>query len=217
MGTTLMFTVVIQLLLLLLCISAHEAAHAWVAARCGYSTARLLGRVSLNPLRHLDPIGSVLLPLMLIVLGVPVFGFGRPVIVQAKNLRRPYWQMLMVSCAGPAVNLLLALLAVIAVLAAGAALGAGARDAALARVPLPRLQEPDFGRMVAFPLLFTLVRLATVNIFLALLNLLPVPPLDGGQIALQVLPADWAASLASVRPYGRIIGVALPLLPLTLP
>jgi Zn-dependent protease len=214
--STVLFTGVVQLLVLLLSISAHEAAHAWVADRCGDPTARLLGRVSLNPLRHLDPIGSVLLPLMLIVLGVPVFGFGRPVLVQAKNLRRPYWQMLMVSCAGPAVNLLLALLAVVAVLAAGAALGAGARDAALASVPLPRLKEPDFGRLAAFPLMFTLVRLATVNIFLALFNLLPVPPLDGGQIALQVLPADWAASLASVRPYGRIIGVALALVAVTL-
>jgi Zn-dependent protease len=214
--STLLFTGVVQLLVLLLSISAHEAAHAWVADRCGDSTARLLGRVSLNPLRHLDPIGSVLLPLMLIVLGVPVFGFGRPVPVQAKNLRRPYWQMLMVSSAGPAVNLLLALLAVIAVLVAAAALGGGARDAALASVPLPRRVEPDIGRLVAFPLMFTLVRLATVNIFLAMFNLLPVPPLDGGQIALQVLPADWAASLASVRPYGRIIGVALALVAVTL-
>src|SRR5258707_10493446 len=127
--STLLFTGVVQLLVLLLSISAHEAAHAWVADRCGDSTARLLGRVSLNPLRHLDPIGSVLLPLMLIVLGVPVFGFGRPVIVQAKNLRRPYWQMLMVSCAGPAVNLLLGLLPVIGAVAAGGAPGGRARAA----------------------------------------------------------------------------------------
>lgn len=214
--STLLFTGVVQLLVLLLSISAHEAAHAWIADRCGDPTARLLGRVSLNPARHLDPIGSVLLPLMLITLGLPVYGWGRPVPVQAKNLRRPYRQMLLVSSAGPAVNLLLALLATFAVMAAASALGAGARDAALASVPLPHRVEPDFSRLTAFPLMFTLVRLATVNIFLALFNLLPVPPLDGGQIALQVLPADWAASLASVRPYGRIIGVALALVAVTL-
>src|SRR6202023_4008324 len=96
MGTTLIFTAVVQLLLVLLSISAHEAAHAWVADRCGDSTARLLGRVSLNPLRHLDPFGSVLLPLLLAglpllspIVQVPVFGWGRPPPVVGRNVPRP--------------------------------------------------------------------------------------------------------------------------------
>src|SRR5258708_33250299 len=124
--STLLFTGVVQLLVLLLSISAHEAAHAWIADRCGDPTARLLGRVSLNPARHLDPIGSALLPLMLITLGLPVYGWGRPVPVQAKNLRRPYRQVLLGSSAGPAVNPPLALLSPFAVLGAPLAPGDGA-------------------------------------------------------------------------------------------
>ena len=217
MGTTLIFTAVVQLLLVLLSISAHEAAHAWVADRCGDSTARLLGRVSLNPLRHLDPFGSVLLPLLLAglpllspMLQVPVFGWGRPPLVLSRNLRRPYWNSLMVSAAGPAVNLLLAGLATIAVGFAAAAIGADARKAALAT--LVYQIDDGTGRLAGFPLMFTLVRLATINAFLAVFNLLPLPPLDGGQIALQTLPADWAEKLAGLRPYGLMIGMALAML-----
>src|ERR1700687_4721296 len=135
MGTTLIFTVVVQYLLVLLSISAHEAAHAWVADRCGDSTARLLGRVSLNPLRHLDPFGSVMLPLLLAtlpllspLLQVPVFGWGRPPVVLTKNLRRPYWNSMMVSAAGPAVNLLLAGAGTIAVGFGAGGVGAAARN-----------------------------------------------------------------------------------------
>src|SRR5215472_8489430 len=121
--TTLLFAIVVQLLLLLLSISDHEAAHALVADRCGDSTARLLGRVSLNPLRHLDLLGSVMLPLLLLAampavnpsLPVSVFGWGRPPLVLARNLRRPYWNALAVAAAGPAVNLLLAALATVGV------------------------------------------------------------------------------------------------------
>jgi Zn-dependent protease len=217
MGTTLMFTVVVQLLLLLLSISAHEAAHAWVAARCGDATARLLGRVSLNPLRHLDPFGSVLLPLLLAglpllnpMLQVPVFGWGRPPLVLARNLRRPYWNSLLISGAGPAVNLLLAGLATVAVGIAATILGGDARKAAMAT--LVYQIDDGTGRLAGFPLMFTLVRLATINAFLAVFNLLPVPPLDGGQIALQTLPVDWAEKLAGLRPYGLMIGMALAML-----
>jgi Zn-dependent protease len=207
MGTTLLFTAVVQLLLLLLSISAHEAAHAWVADRCGDSTPRLLGGVSLNPLRHLDPFGSLLLPAVLAALELPVFGWGRPTRVTPRNLRRPYWHMLLVSSAGPAVNLLLAALATVAVGFAVKALGAEGRKAAL----LTLVNQIDAGssRLAGFPVMFTLVRLATLNAFLAVFNLLPVPPLDGGQIALQLLPADWAAKLAALRPYGLIICIVL--------
>jgi Zn-dependent protease len=217
MSTTLIFTVVIQMLLLLLSISAHEAAHAWVADRCGDSTSRLLGRVSLNPLRHLDPFGSVMLPLLLVGLPLlapgtqmPVFGWGRPPVVLVKNLRRPYWNALMVSAAGPAVNLLLAGLATVAVGIAAAVAGGDARKAALATL-LGQIDDGS-GRLAGFPVMFTLVRLATINAFLAAFHLLPLPPLDGGQIALQMLPADWAEKLAVLRPYGLMIGMALAML-----
>jgi Zn-dependent protease len=127
-----------------------------------------------------------------------------------KNLRRPYWNALTVSAAGPAVNLVLASLATVGVGFAAAALGADARKAGLAVL----LYQVDDGtaRLGGFPVMFTLVRLATINAFLAAFNLLPLPPLDGGQIALQTLPADWAARLAGLRPYGLIIGMALAML-----
>jgi Zn-dependent protease len=209
MDTTLIFTAVIQLLLLLLSISAHEAAHAWLADRCGDPTSRLLGRVSLNPLRHLDPFGSVLLPLLLVIFGPPIFGWGRPPLVMPKNLRRPFWDSLWIAAAGPLANILLMLLALAGIAIAAPALGGGAHQAALVAV-LDPITDPSV-HLTGFPLMFTLTRLAIINALLALFNLMPLPPLDGGHIALQLLPADWAMKLAAVAPYGRIIGVVLTL------
>ncbi len=209
MTTTRLFTAVVQILLLWMSVSAHEAAHAWVADLCGDPTSRLLGRVTLNPLRHIDLFGSLMLPMVLLACGLPVFfGWGRPAYVVARNLRRPYWHSLLVSAAGPAVNLLLAVAATVAVGVAIPALGEEARKAALLSTVFSG--DPGGGANLAgFPLMFTLVRLAILNAFLAVFNLLPLPPLDGGQIALQLLPADWAAKLAAMRPHGLIIGLAL--------
>ncbi len=209
MDTTFVFTAVIQLLLLLLSISAHEAAHAWLADRCGDPTARLLGRVSLNPLRHLDPVGSVLLPVMMVILGPPLFGWGRPPLVMPKNLRRPFWNSMWIAAAGPLANVALMLMALAAIAVAAPLLGAGAHQAALASVFEPITDAS--ARLPGFPLMFTLTRLAIINALLAMFNLMPLPPLDGGHIALQVLPADWAMKLAGIVHYGRIIGVVLTL------
>jgi Zn-dependent protease len=209
MAITQLFTALVQLLLLWLSISAHEAAHGWVAERCGDPTARLLGKVTLNPLRHLDLAGSVLLPAALLAFGLPVFfGWGRPAYWVTRNLRRPYWDSLVVRAAGPAANLLLALAAMAAVAVAIPALGEEARKAAALSIPFFG-DEGAGARLAGFPLMFTLVRLAALNAFLAVFNLLPLPPLDGGQIALQLLPADWAAKLAAMRPFGFVIGLAL--------
>jgi Zn-dependent protease len=210
MSTTHLFTAVVEMLLLWLSISVHEAAHAWVAERCGDATPRLLGRVSLNPLRHLDVLGSVLLPLLLVIPQLPVFGWGRRPYWVTRNLRRPYWHSLLVNAAGPAANLLLAALAVVALGIAAPLLGDEARQAAMATVTSPVGPiDAARARLAGFPVMFTLVRLSTLNVYLAAFNLLPVPPLDGGQIALQLLPADWAAKLAGMRLSGFIIGIAL--------
>jgi Zn-dependent protease len=212
MTTTHLFTAVVELLLLWLSISVHEAAHAWVAARCGDATPRLLGRVSLSPLRHLDVMGSILLPLLLVIWQLPVFGWGRRTYWDARHFRRPWWHSLLVNAAGPAVNLLLALLAMVAIGVAAPLLGDEARHAALAAATHPGgAIDAASARLAGFPLMFTLVRLATLNAFLAVFNLLPVPPLDGGQIALRLLPADWAAKFGAMRPHGFIIGIALAL------
>lgn len=196
----------VQLLLLLLAISAHEVAHAWAADLAGDPTPRSLGRLSLNPVRHLDPFGSVLLPAMLLAFSAPVFGWGRRPPIIEKNLRRPRRDGALVDLAGPAANLVLAALATLGLAVALQLLPKEARDAAL----LTLVQRaPEAHELAGFPLVFTLVRMATINAFLAVFHLIPLPPLDGGLLALRFLPYDWAVRLAAFRPYGHMIGTAL--------
>lgn len=200
-----LFAAGIQLLLLWLSLSVHEAAHAFVAARRGDETARLLGRLSLNPLRHIDLMGSVLFPAILLAFGLMVFGWGRPAPIRVENLRRPGQDEVWVYGAGPAANALLALLATVALSVAVAVTGAG--DTALLV-----LGDPSGMAAVgkpAFPVIFTLVQMATLNALLVAFHLIPLPPLDGGQIALRVFPPDWAAKLAAVPLPGLMIGMML--------
>jgi Zn-dependent protease len=204
-----LFTVAVEILLLLLAISVHEGAHAWMAARCGDPTAQKLGRVTLNPLRHLDPAGSLFFPGVLLVLGLPVFGWGKPTPRVDENLRHRGRDEVLVLAAGSVANLLLAGLAFFALIAALVVLGPEARQAG-SMVIMPPLGEA--ARPAGFPLMFTLVRMVLLNVFLAAFNLIPMPPLDGGQIALHLLPPDWAAKLAALRPYGFMIGVAFALI-----
>lgn len=200
---------VVQILVLLLAISAHECAHAWSAWRLGDSTAADLGRVTLNPLRHLDPVGSLLLPALLAIGGGPVFGWAKPTPVRVSNLRRPARDHLLVTAAGPAANFLLAVLALAGLVIALSFTGEAGRSTAT----LSLLHDVAAAREGAsFPLLFSLVQLAFLNGFLALFNLLPIPPLDGGQIVLHLLPEDWATKYSVIRPYGFMIVLGLALL-----
>ncbi|HVR96452.1 MAG TPA: site-2 protease family protein [Thermoanaerobaculia bacterium] len=214
MNADLLFAGGIEILLLLLAVSAHESAHAWVADRCGDPTARSLGRVSLNPVRHLDLFGSLILPLLQAAFREPVFGWARPTPVVPQNLRNPYRDSLLIAAAGPVANGLLAALATIGVGIVVQGLGGEERRAAAQTVLqslLPLLKD-DISALTDFPVMFTLVRMATINAFLVVFNLLPLPPLDGGQIVVQLLPPDWGAKLAGLRPYGLIIGMILGLL-----
>ena len=209
MDGNLLFAAGVQYLLLLLAVSVHESAHAWMADLCGDPTARKLGRVSLNPFPHLDLFGTALLPALLLAFGVPtLFGWGRPAPVVAESLKNPYRDGIRVAAAGPVANLLLAFLATVALLVAIHALGPDARQAGY--LTLIHNTEKAAG-MAGFPLMFTLVNMAVLNAFLAVFNLIPLPPLDGGQIALHLFPPDWAARLAVVRPYGFMIGMTLAL------
>jgi Zn-dependent protease len=206
MDSNAVFTAVVQFLLVLMAIAVHESAHAWMADRCGDPTGRSLGRVTLNPLPHLEPFGSVLLPALQIAFGQIPFGWGRPAPVAPGSFRRPGWDDIRVAAAGPAANLLLSMVAVVGLAVAVGVLGPEARQAAY----MTLLRQPqNAGHLAGFPLMFTLVWAALINAFLAVFNLIPLPPLDGGQIALQLLPPDWGAKLAAVRPYGFIIGVGL--------
>jgi Zn-dependent protease len=212
MDPSFVFSALTQILLLWLALSIHESAHAWMADRCGDSTAREQGRVSLNPIRHVDLLGSMLFPSLLLALGWPVFGWGRSTPVIREKLRRPVGDDLLVLAAGPAVNFAVAVIATIAIVVTMRELGPEAREAAVRAL----FSMTGGEKMPSFPVMFTLVRLASINGLIAAFNLIPLPPLDGGQIALHLLPPDWAERFAAIRPYGFMIGVlaAVGLVPL---
>ncbi len=202
------FAAGVEYLLLLLSLSAREAFKAWTAELCGDATGRLLGRVSLNPLRHLELVGSIILPAILLFFGAPVFGWGRPVPVLEKNLRDPYRDGLLTAAAGAFCSGVLTLLGIVALLVAVRMTGEPGEQAALAAL----FHDWKQGGTPHFPLMFALTGLVTVNAFLTVFHLVPLPPLDGGRVALYLLPPDWAGKLAAIRPAGFMIGMALALL-----
>lgn len=174
----------------LLAIILHEVAHGWVAERLGDNTARWMGRLTLNPLKHIDPIGTILIPIALIVIGSPfLFGYAKPVPVNFRNLRRPKQDMVLVALAGPATNLLLALLSTALLIVA--------------------VHLPAAAHWVAQPLSLMCQASIIINMVLCIFNLLPLPPLDGGRVAVGLLPGPASYSLSRLEPYGFIIIVAL--------
>jgi Zn-dependent protease len=202
-------TAIVQVLILLMAVSVHEAAHAWTAMRCGDTTAFEAGRVSLNPIRHLDLFGSILVPLILAFSGGPVFGWARPTPVRIAKLKDPRRDHLLVTAAGPLSNVLLGIIALVALSVTLVVMGENA--GAVANASLVRDFE-SASESASFPVIFTLVQMAFLNGFLAVFNLLPVPPLDGGQIVLHLLPPEWAARYEAIRPYGFMIVLGLAVL-----
>lgn len=172
----------------LLAITVHEAAHGFAAQRLGDDTAARAGRLSLNPLRHIDPIGTVLVPGVLLMLGGFLFGWAKPVPVRFDRLHSPRRDMILVAAAGPAVNLIMAMIwaALIAVFGLQGASTQGAalmRDMCIAGI--------------------------AINLLLMVLNLIPLPPLDGGRIAVGLLPASIARQYSRLENWGLLILVAL--------
>lgn len=204
MDANVAFTAAMELLLLLLSISIHECCHALAAERMGDPTGRMVGRVSLNPFRHMDPLGSVFLPGLLLALGLPVFGWGRPTPIVDDNVKPGGLLGAWPHLAGPAANFFLAALATLSLPLAVHLLGPSAREVGmqvLTRLPGPAVDTSGF------PVMFTLIRMATLNAFLGVFNLIPLPPLDGGKVALRLLPPDWAAKLVGFHPYSFLIGI----------
>lgn len=200
------FTLFVEVMILWLAVTVHEASHAWWALRKGDPTASEQGRASLNPLPHLDLFGTIILPIMLSALGAMVFGWGRPAPLDATKLRRPERDDVFVILAGVVANALLSLLALAALIVAFRTMGGDVRKAA-SFILEQKLDEA--AKIAGFPVVFTLMRLVTINGFLVLFNLLPVPPLDGGRLAMIYLPPDWAQRLAALRPYPRTVATLL--------
>ncbi len=174
-------SIALQLGIVLIALTIHEAAHAWTANRLGDSTARLRGRISLNPARHIDPIGTILLPLLAVASGLPIIGWAKPVPVDVRQLRRGRRDFMLVAAAGPISNLLQAVVASFAVRALVAG-GAGYGPAAI-----------------------ICTMFVVINLLLAVFNLIPVPPLDGGNVLAGLLPAGAEPLLAMLRQYGFIL------------
>ncbi len=177
---------------ILFAITLHEAAHGYVARHFGDLTAERAGRISLNPLRHIDPLGTVILPILTLWMGGIIFGWAKPVPVNFAALRHPKKDMLWVALAGPATNLAMAfgwgLIAWLAMF----------------------MPENYFSR----PLIEMAVVGIKINAVLIALNMLPLPPLDGGRVAVSLLPRRQAIALARVEPYGMFILIAAAVIPI---
>lgn len=180
--------VLISFVVLLLSLTVHEAAHAWSADRLGDPTARLLGRLSLNPAVHADLIGTVLFPLIAMTTGLPIIGWAKPVPVNMHNLRSPRRDFALVAAAGPASNLLLAIVA----------------GLCLSLVP-----TDSGGGPISDVLFVGLLLGVMLNAMLAVFNMIPIPPLDGGNVLLGILPAGAARVIDGLRPYGFLLLYAL--------
>jgi Zn-dependent protease len=172
-------------------IVAHEVMHGEVAKRLGDDTAQRAGRLTLNPISHIDPFGTIILPALMLFLHLPVFGYAKPVPVDFRRLRNGRTGMVMVAAAGPLTNLALAIL-----------------SALLAR-KLPDLVDPQAWRAVVIPLLYMLRASVVINVALAIFNLLPLLPLDGGRVLAGLLPLPLAIKFARLEPYGFLILVLL--------
>ena len=182
-----LYAISVWVLPLVIAITFHEAAHAFVAHRLGDNTASELGRVSFNPLKHIDPFGTVILPGILLLSHSPfLFGYAKPVPVNFRALRNPRLGMVWVALAGPATNIALAL------------------SAALTFHALP-LVPANAAQWVADNLKNALI----INVVLAIFNMLPIPPLDGGRVAVGLLPNVLAYPLSRLEPYGMLILIGI--------
>jgi len=166
-------------------VMVHENAHGLAAERFGDPTARELGRITLNPIPHIDPIGTVLMPALMMFSGIPLIGWAKPVPINPYNFRNPRKGMMWAALGGPAINFILA--------------------AGLVLVFKGML----FFGIVVKPLLIFLIVAIQLNVFLAVFNLIPIPPLDGGRVLVGLLPQAQAVAFSRIEPYGFLIVIAL--------
>lgn len=180
-------TIAVYALPVIFAITLHEAAHAYAAKYFGDSTAYMMGRMSLNPVRHIDPLGTLVLPvaMYLVTSGAFVFGYAKPVPVEWGNLRKPKRDMAWVALAGPAANMVMAFLWLVLAIVLRAA----------------HIDEPFFLRMAQAGV--------WINLLILAFNLFPIPPLDGGRVMTSILPHKYAYKFAQIEPYGFFIVLGL--------
>ncbi|VAX10512.1 FIG004556: membrane metalloprotease [hydrothermal vent metagenome] len=179
----------VAILPLLFAIIVHEVAHGWVAKQRGDRTAEMLGRLTLNPIKHIDPVGTLLVPIvMLATLGF-AFGWAKPVPIDYRNLRNPKRDMVLVALAGPVSNLLMAF--------------------AWALITKIAMLMPESMHFVSEPLTYMGTIGIFINVLLMVFNLIPLPPLDGGRVAVGLLPPQMSYRLSKLEPYGLFIILAL--------
>ncbi len=181
---TLVGRIAVWLLPVVFAITVHEVAHGWVAKLRGDKTAWMMGRLTLNPIKHIDPVGTILIPGLLLISGTGfIFGWAKPVPVNMRNLKNPVSDMAVVAAAGPISNILMAI--------AWAIFG--------------RLGVMIEIESVTQPMMYMSVAGITINLVLALINLLPIPPLDGSRIFSAMLPGRWAWYYSRIEPYGFFV------------
>lgn len=190
----LIFKIATWLIPLTFAIVFHEVAHGAVARAFGDMTASNAGRLSLNPIRHVDPFGTVILPMFLAITGAPMFGWAKPVPVRPSQLRNPRWHMVLVAAAGPASNIVLALIA-------GLVLG-------LVSQTLPETGLENGGLGATF-LIANLINFIAINLFLAVFNMLPLPPFDGSKVLAGFLPPALALKWQSLDRFALVIMLIL--------
>lgn len=191
--------VIFQIVAFLFAISIHESAHAWSANRLGDPTARLLGRITLNPLKHIDPVGTVLFPLIGALSGLPILGWAKPTPVDTRRLRKPRRDNVLVSAAGPASNFLVAFAALAALLVIRFASSEGATIVAGLSF------GQAMGDSLLTPVSLLLYNFLFVNVLLGVFNLIPIPPLDGSHMVAGALPARARALYSELGRYGFVL------------